>query len=191
MVCNSKEGNSACESSLILILGISGVGKTSLSVEYAERNSGFRSISASSLIAEKKLGLSPATLDEIRRNQEALVSSVLHQKQDNPGTTLLLDGHAAIETPSGASAIPDDVFDRIQPTAIVLVYDDPVEISARRFLKKKSGNVEHVKNLQILERELSSMHARRIGIPYREVRSGSFGEFSSVIADLTAKAKHS
>jgi adenylate kinase len=146
-------------STVIFVGGIHGVGKSFHCAKACERLGATHLVAGDLLKAEKQQSAdTDKRVTSVGQNQDVLVRAL--ERVLVPGRTYLLDGHFVLLNADGnITNIPSRTYETIAPTAVVLVVDDPAEISAR--LRQRDGRSYEPSFLQQLQdRELA--HAREI-----------------------------
>lgn len=123
---------------IVVIAGLSGVGKSYLidQLKYGANN--FVSFSAGTLIKKQRSGMSRdelRLLDEegIIQNQYLLIKQLLEEIEDvEKGKTILFDAHMLIDTDDGIIEIPLEVFSKINPSQFIFLHAEPEVILERR-----------------------------------------------------------
>ena len=134
-------GNNIHSNARVVVVGVPGVGKTTVITQAAERLNQLGSITqvmvfGSLMLDEaKKMGIKDR--DEMRRLsvttqrqlQEMAAKSISAVRSDN----LIIDTHLFINTGEGRyPGMPRNLLDILSPTHLVLISADPEEIFARR-----------------------------------------------------------
>lgn len=119
------------------VLGISGVGKTSL-LNGLQKQISFIHLQASELVKEEialtnKIKLTPEQLRtmSIIDNQTLLLNSFKKRTLALDGL-VILDGHSVVDTPNGLVEIPTSVFAEMNINRLIVLHDLPSEIANRR-----------------------------------------------------------
>jgi adenylate kinase len=167
---------------MILVTGISAVGKTYTISEFTGSNPAYRRVTASEVL--HGAGRPTRGIDrEVALANQLLLPGLLDPIDRAASGRLILDGHAAVETSEGALPVPTEVIERLPISGIVLVTDQLEALTSRRRLKGRSTDLALMAQLQSMEQELSSRWAQIFGLRYREVRSGDHVAFSAAILD--------
>lgn len=150
------------ESKKVVIVGIPGVGKTTLVSKVVEiLNKNKKSVSVVSFGTEmfeesKKLGLKDR--DELRKlpvetqqNLQKMAAESIAKKNDN---VVIIDTHAFIKTPAGFyPGLPEHVLRIIQPSNFIAVSARPEEIYNRRM--KDETRQRDIVSIEKIKKELS------------------------------------
>lgn len=120
---------------LLFVGGIHGVGKTTM-CRTACVDLGLVYLSAGELIKQNKARRAEVDLDldkrvfDVNSNQDALTLEL--DSIARPGKSYLLDGHFTLfGSQDQVERVPPGVFQKIRPRALIVITDDPVEISKR------------------------------------------------------------
>ena len=118
------------KSSIIFLGGIHGVGKTTM-CEKSFASSGYHCVTASSLIRE--YGTKPddsKKVGNITDNQVKLIRQLNIKKKSH--NHILIDGHyCVIDGGKRICQIESDVFQKINPSCLLLLKDSPINIAGR------------------------------------------------------------
>ncbi|MCL6750760.1 AAA family ATPase [Nostoc sp. CCCryo 231-06] len=116
---------------IIFVGGVHGVGKTNL-CKNIELRFNIEHFSASNLITREKAEehLRNKQVENIAGNQDILVKSInKYLKNDN---TYLIDGHfCLLNKDNEITKIPYSTFEGISPSAIIVLFEEPENISTR------------------------------------------------------------
>jgi len=165
---------------VVAVVGISGVGKTTLVRELADRIP-IKHLQASALIKaeQARLGLSACTSEELRvgpviDNQSLLVSGFRNALTVSDGA-VVFDGHVMIDAGDRIIEVPDSVFADLGCDHIVVITEDP-EIIARRRARdvarqRPVRSVSQISSQQHLSVEIAKRIAQSLGIPCTVIRS--------------------
>lgn len=161
---------------IIIIAGLSGVGKTWAINQLKRVTDTFTHFSAGSLIKE---GLGIANRDELRKlssneiiqNQYLLVEQ-LHEELKNikEGGLVFLDAHMLIDSGEAVLEVPFEIFERIKPSKLIFLHEKPEIILNRRASDSSRKRPERTLE-QLDEQQQRSIHnvkiyARELNIPY-------------------------
>jgi adenylate kinase len=165
---------------IIAVLGLSGVGKSTLI-----RNAGLRRellhLSASELIKARLAH----TSEQLRRgavldNQSLMLAEFADRVANAGATPVVFDGHTIIDTPAGLLEIPLNIFQAIAPSAIVFVASEPKTIAKRR--AADTGRVRPERSIGDLAKhqDLALARARyfsdELKVPFHIIASDSVEE---------------
>ena len=134
---------------IIALTGVSGVGKSTL-VEELQRVHRIQALCASDILAAdgRQTSLLPhgargraLGANTISINQEHLIAG-FHDKRDPRAPCVVLDCYVLIDAPTGYVGIDASVFFKLGITHIVMLVDDPEQITARR---KLDGNRQRLR----------------------------------------------
>lgn len=121
---------------LILVFGVSGVGKTTACLTYTNAHPDYL-YSRASAILEKAHGrpieaLRTATATSVIANQAVLPSAVAALREADSNRTILLDSHAVIDNDAVMVEVPLDIIGALEPDGFILLEADPATIRQRR-----------------------------------------------------------
>jgi len=161
---------------LTIIAGISGVGKTFIINKILNSDNKYIHFSAGELIKKRKENLSHDELrllssNEILRNQRLLIdqlniekSSICHNKH------ILFDAHMLIDTDKELVEIPLDIFEKLSPSRIVFLHEEPETIMKRRSTdlsrKRPIKTLEELQFQQDRSRILAMQYSNDLSIDF-------------------------
>jgi adenylate kinase len=154
---------------VVAVLGLSGVGKTTLLHKLADRLP-FQHLHASALIQEGRRahGAQDASIDMLRmanidENQKLLIAG-FEKVVDRQVKLVVVDGHSVIDTPEGLVRIQSAIFAAIEICQVVCLVAEPFEIEARRLSDaKRKRPARSAKELEE-QQNTSIVHALRISL---------------------------
>jgi len=165
---------------MILVTGVSAVGKTHMINHFVEQHPYYMRLTASQALREA--GRPVADLDrQTALNNQLMLPHLLRPRDGLAAGRLILDGHAAIETMEGAVPVPDEVVEQLPLSAILLVVDAYDRMATRRQAKGRPTDPALLQRLQELERNLSLRWAAALAVPFREIRSGDHERFQEAV----------
>lgn len=159
----------------IIVGGIHGVGKTTL-CESLSQELDIEHYTASDLIKKIKADYKDAQdkrVTDINDNQTALVLAIeRYVKSDSP---YFLDGHFCLLSPDySITRIPDETFRAINPSGIIVFFDDISKIQ-QRLLGRDENNYDQ--SLLTLFQDEEIIYSKEIGnelqIPYLSFKTDS------------------
>lgn len=177
----------------IAIVGLSGVGKTTLISQFLEDHQHpALHVSAGRLLREYRRAqdvdeLRVLSREQIESNQIALVKAFKDFRNSNPARDILFDGHCIIDNDVGLVRVPLEVFTEISPDSFVFVKAHP-----NRILERRAGDVSRARpqrtqsdidEQQRLAEELVVSYSHSLGIPYLAVNTDMREDFGSFLLD--------
>lgn len=175
---------------IVAVIGISGVGKTTLLESFIQRHPSVVTVSASDLL-KRKLSvndseeLRTASSAAVKSNQDRLVQAFDDFKRSTPHAHILFDGHAIIDNDEGVVTIPTEIYKALTPDLIIFVEDDPNLIASRRDADssrlRPSRSPQQLEDHQTLALNTSIEYGRNLSIPCEIVRSGDGDAFENVL----------
>jgi adenylate kinase len=174
--------------SLILILGVSGVGKTTLCKSLVARRSDLVHVSASALIA-LETGASVDQLrrsapDQVQKNQIVLQRALNRQRE---ARTVLLDGQCAIDTGQKLVILTAEHVAAMHPNGILLLETSAGALFEQRQKDSKyrpKRTVEELQEQLSLNRSLVIEYAAELALPYRIVEAHDASGFERAIDEI-------
>jgi adenylate kinase len=119
-------------SNLIIVVGISGVGKTTACKSFVRRNPSFGYISASEVLQQAS-GLSIEKLrrlsrQQILQNQILLAETLSAEISKGGGEFILLDAQNIVDNGVYLVEVPVSVLETLGPRGIILLQADPADV---------------------------------------------------------------
>jgi adenylate kinase len=177
----------------ILVIGVSGVGKTRTLEGAVARIPESVTWRASEIIGAARDTLDPEELrklplNEIRRSQELLVQGFSARRKSSPHLLVLLDAHSVIDTEVGLADIPVEVASGLAPSGIIHVSDDVDRILQRRLYDqhrvRPSRSLEQLCEYQRRSIASCKLYSAILRVPLIEVRSGDIDGFVSAVSGI-------
>lgn len=134
-------GNNIHSNARVVVVGVPGVGKTTIITQAAERlnqlGSKTQVLVFGSLMLEEAKKMSIGDRDEMRKlsvtAQRQLQEMAAKRISTVQGVNLIIDTHLFINTKEGRyPGMPQNLLDILSPTHLVMISADPEEIFARR-----------------------------------------------------------
>ncbi len=134
-------GNNIHSNARVVVVGVPGVGKTTVITQAAERlnqlGSKTKVLVFGSLMLEEAKKMSIGDRDEMRKlsvtAQRQLQEMAAKRISTVQGVNLIIDTHLFINTKEGRyPGMPQNLLDILSPTHLVMISADPEEIFARR-----------------------------------------------------------
>lgn len=169
---------------LIVIAGLSGVGKTYLIEKLMGTSDTFIHFSAGSLI-KKRLAfidrdkLRSLSSNEVLRNQYVLIEQLKEEMLSVLATqTILFDAHMIIDTESEVVPIPFDIFEQLNPSKIIFIHDSPEIILDRRDNDSSRDRPQRT-SLELTAQQNQSLnmaenYARQLRVDFKSIKTKSF-----------------
>lgn len=171
---------------IVAVLGLSGVGKTTLIKEACKQIDGVLHVQASALIkadcADPSVtseALRTCSGDQVLANQKILVAMFARAVAETDAKVVIFDGHLIIDTDAEVIEIPPDVIAALRPSVLVHVEAAPEVIAERRRAdesrKRPRRSVDVLARQQARSGELCQLYASELGV-----------ETLAVVPDLAA-----
>lgn len=107
------------DTKLIIVFGVSGVGKTTACAEYANRNHDVVHFSASGLLRLHRETAGTRTIDEVMQDQHTLVDLVCALRAETRASLMLLDAHSHIVVAGHKIVVPADIIAAMNPIGLI------------------------------------------------------------------------
>lgn len=150
---------------LIFVIGLSGVGKTSIIQRFVEENSDYLHLEASKIIKQvtgiqvlEKIRLLPK--NKIIENQDILIKEL--SKYKNSFDKIILDGHLLINNSQELIPIPIDTIRKILPNRMILIEGNANDI----LLHRKNDLYKTRPNQLLVEIEEEQLELQKIAVKY-------------------------
>lgn len=151
----------------VFIGGIHGVGKTTLCNQILKKIN-INYYSASNLIKKfnKDLINNSKNVSDINKNQDKLIAAI--DRYTDKTQAYLLDGHFCLfDLNQKITRVPENVFEKINPSSIVVVYDDIKNIQHKNNNRDAINYDEKLlDNFQCQELVYSKYIAKKLKIPH-------------------------
>ena len=176
---------------LTFVVGISGVGKTTIIRQFVKENSDYAHVEASKLIKQR---LGAETSEEIRvlpknkvlMNQSLLIEELSIYKEKY--SQIILDGHLLINNNQELIPIPLDIVKKINPYNIILVHGDSREILSHRIinLQKKyfKETISEIDKNQQLLKQIAISYCKKLGIRFDALDFSEYKKFSNLLRQI-------
>lgn len=163
-------------STTIIIIGVSGVGKSTLIRSVVSEIPSCRHVQASQLLKDAlKAHTEELRLGQVLDNQKVLIEA-FQRVRVLTEDVILLDAHCIIDSDRGVEIIPELVFRSLEPRGFVEVWDEPGAVVLRRVLDAKrvrpARDEVAIREHQTLSSETVEQYAGQIGVPLFRVQSG-------------------
>lgn len=176
---------------VIGVFGISGVGKSWLVGQVAERIPGTVLLQGSALIKQgladplvSSEELRRSTGDRIIANQRILIAMFSRAIAEHPSSVVLFDGHLLIDIEAELIEVPQAVIAALRPAVLVHVEADPLLIAARRNAdmerQRPVRDIDTLTAHQARSRRLCQAFALSLGIPMHIIGSGEVGRLAAL-----------
>ncbi|AGB45323.1 archaeal adenylate kinase [Mesorhizobium australicum WSM2073] len=159
-------------SPLIMVFGISGVGKTTACLAYVDAHPNYLYDRASAILQKahgipvEALRIGPAS--SVIENQAVLPSAVRALRKAEPSRTILLDSHAVIDNDTVFVEVPLDIIMAIEPDGFILLEAAPATIKQRReeaSRPRPQRSVAQIGDEAQAERKAVTSYAKALGKP--------------------------
>ena len=176
---------------ITIIAGLSGVGKTYVIERILANDDQFIHFSAGSLI-KKRLAvvdrdhLRLLSANQVLQNQYALVEQFNIEMASVPkGSHVLFDAHMIIDIGTEVIEIPFDIFEKLIPSRMVLLCEDPETIIKRRNLDSSRDRpvraAIEIKKQQDLSRKFAAELSDHLSIPFVTASTQDISELKARI----------
>lgn len=129
------------DTKLIVVFGLSGVGKTTACLKYASKNNDVVHSSASALLRLNRETAGTRHIAEVMQDQRLLVDLVCDFRAQTPSPLMLLDAHSLIVVAGHEVVIPADVIAAMKPNGLIFMRARGEVISDRRASRGDARNI--------------------------------------------------
>lgn len=173
---------------LILILGISGSGKSHLAKKIARARPAILRLTASSLLKSwfHTTGerLRTAHRDTVVANQSALRDALANARKGDWDRPIILEAHAVIDNDEGLVDVPFDTFSGLG-VSFVLSVRAPVDVIAERRKKdqrhRPGRGTSELNDQQTRSLSASRLIAEELDVPFAVINSDDFATGLSIV----------
>lgn len=175
---------------VVAVLGISGVGKSTMISAFTQRHPSVLGVGASALLKQATAVMDTETLrtaavSDIHANQQRLVSTFSDLRLRNPERHVIFDGHSLIDNDQGLVIVPTDVFVGLAPNRIVFIEDNADAILTRRLADasriRPRRSAEEIAAHQRMAKEAACGYAVKLAIPFSTIQSGDDATFAATL----------
>lgn len=176
---------------VIVILGVSGVGKSHLARWITQKIPELLRLTASGLLRRslrtsgERLRKSPR--ETVEENQFRLASAVETERARQPDRPVLLEAHAFIDNDQELIEISVDVLRKIGPSGILFLQASPGDIFRRRDHDKRTRPLRSVDELEIQQNyalSLSKKYSSELEVPLWVINSDQKNEALDFLNDI-------
>lgn len=160
---------------LVVISGISGVGKTVIVNSLLQISERFVHFSAGSLIKKQLENVKHDELrlmerDRILHNQNLLLAQLeLEVRNVSSDACVLFDAHMIIDNDQDLIEIPFDFFEKLNPSLLAFIQESPEIISLRRLQDSSRARpqrtIAELESQQDRSRKLAEEYCQRLSVP--------------------------
>ncbi|MGF0524607.1 ATP-binding protein [Agrobacterium pusense] len=155
------------DTKLIIVFGVSGVGKTTACAEYANRNHDVIHSSASDLLRLHRETAGMRTIDEVMQDQHTLVDLVCALRAETRASLVLLDAHSLIVVAGRKIVIPADIIAAMNPSGLIFFKATGDVVFSRRALRGDITNIAPQEIERWQEKSLRAAQSYASQIPCR------------------------
>lgn len=175
------------DTTLIIVFGVSGVGKTTACVEYANRYDDVVHFSASALLKLDRVTSGTRSANEMMEDQERLVGLVREARLKTRASLMLLDAHSLVFVSGREIVIPPDVIAAMQPTGLIFFMADGALVSERRTSRGDAWNVtpEEIDKSQKNALAAAELYAKQLPCQLLVVEASQGADLAGAIRRLS------
>lgn len=176
---------------LLILAGISGVGKTTLVESLVKARPEILALQASSLLKAALLQsgeqLRIATGGAVTSNQAPLASALEAARAGRNERPVILDAHLVIDNDRELIEIPIDTFRALHPTAFLMLKAAPATIAAQRASGSRARPIRSFAELdrhQATSERLALHYSSELRIPCRILDSADLDAVAQFVAEV-------
>lgn len=158
---------------ILILFGISGVGKTTAARRISARYPQVLTFQASSLLksalAQSGEALRTAAHDQIAANQTVLAGALDAARSESMDRPVMLDAHSVIDNDRTLVPLPLETFSPLRPEGIAVLTADPEMIAERRSAGERIRPARSTAELtqhQAQALAVAKSHALALGVPF-------------------------
>ncbi len=178
---------------VVAVLGISGVGKTTMVSAFTQGHPWVHSIRASALLKEVAAVddveiLRTASAADIRANQDRLALAFSELRRRHPDHHIIFEGHSLIDNDEGVVVVPTTTFVKLSPDLIIFLEDSADAILTRRLADagriRPRRSTEEISAHQQAAKEAALCYSAALAIPHVIIQSGDAAAFEAALEAL-------
>jgi len=173
---------------LLMVFGVSGVGKTTACAEYARRKEHVEHLSASRLLGLERSSATGRSEDEALLDQHKLVELVLQARATTAADVLLLDAHSVVLAGGRQLIVPVDIIASMEPTGLIFFEADPEVVVHRRSGRGDQitdvPDLDGMKQLQLVALRAVEEYSRILRCPISIVKADQSIDLAVAIEKL-------
>lgn len=154
---------------LVIVFGISGVGKTTVCSQYAQTRDYVRHYSASKLIELHRSTAAGRSRDQMLLDQLKLVEIVKSKRCDDSEHLILLDAHSLIVVQNEEVIVPTAIIAAMKPDGMIFLWASPEELAARRSFRGDAVDTitsfDEIKRLQLKALKSVECYSKELSSP--------------------------
>lgn len=135
---------------LLMVFGVSGIGKTTACVEYARLHENVVHFSASKLLGLDRSSAGERSANEMLQDQRKLVELVRAARASTSARLMLLDAHSVVIVGGRQLIVPTDVIGAMEPDGFIFLEAAAEAVSRRRLARGDQG--AHVSDIESVQR---------------------------------------
>jgi adenylate kinase len=178
---------------VVVVFGISGVGKSWMISRYAARAS-VAHVQASQLMRDAKAAHvgSSVTSEDLRRgpvlDNRSLLTDAFAKVIASEARPIIFDGHCLVDAGDRVVEIPVDVIRQLKPSGIVLITAPAENIVRRRQSDTSRQRPDRSAEILLAQQDrcvaLCTGHAKELGVRFTQVRAGDEPGFAQAMAQF-------
>ncbi len=171
---------------LLLIFGLSGVGKSTACAEYVCSHRNVVHFSASSLLKLHRETASMRSLDDVMKDQNLLVDLVRTHRAASAAHLMLLDAHSILIIDEKEFVVPTDVIAALEPNGLIFFEATAEVISQRRISRgdKETKTSIEVNRLQSAALLATREYSQVLGCPLSIINADYRIDLAGAISEL-------
>jgi adenylate kinase len=162
------------------VCGLSRSGKTTLIESVIRQNPSIIHVRARSILASLGRPTNGLDIESMLRNQEILRVAIRTKIDTSPDRTMIIDGHAMIETSAGPVLVPDSFFAGIRLRSVTFINRRIEEIASNRGIVRASL-VAELESLAEIEAAAADRIARIGGAVFARINSNDFATLLTIV----------
>ena len=175
------------DTKLIIVFGVSGVGKTTACAEYVSQNRDVLHASASALLRLHRETAGTRNIEEIIHDQQLLVDLVRDLRVETRASLMLLDAHSLIIVSGHEIVIPADIIVAMKPNGLIFFRATGEVVSDRRISRGDMTNIlpQEIERSQMSALRATESYAKLIPCRLSVVDANQGGDLAGAIRNLS------
>ncbi|MBM3099349.1 AAA family ATPase [Gluconobacter cerinus] len=153
---------------VIILLGVSGIGKSTLSREIQSLRPDILCLSAGTLLRKylrtTSEALRTAEKQDIEKNQWVLAIALANERRGQEDRPVLLEAHSFIDNDQEFVDVPVEIIASLKPAGIILISTTPNRLARQR---ERDDRVRPKRTLSALSKQI--FHSRELALYYAKV----------------------
>lgn len=183
---------------IVAVLGISGVGKSTMVRSFVEKYPAVLSVSASELLKHQlsennSEKLRTAASTTVLANQNHLAMAFTDFRGASYDKNIIFDGHSIIDNEEGVIVIPTSIYEAIDPSIIIFIEEAPATIAVRRQAdssrQRPKRRTQELGAQQRLAKDTALAYGRKLSVTCEVITSSDSESFERIIFEALGNTR--